>query len=80
MALPNLMKVPANMHLNDWNPMKKIEQEKSVGFRIGLTRDTFEIKNNLLSPSQVEIIFEEIEEVKEEISFMNSQKKYQRFL
>jgi len=28
MALPELMKVPTNLHLDDWNLTEKVEQEK----------------------------------------------------
>ena len=77
MVLPNLMKIPANMHIDDFDPMKKAEQEITISFRIGLTNVWFNnIKENELSPSQVEIIFEEIKEGKEETIFMNNLKKH----
>ena len=64
------------MHLDNFDPTKKAEQEKAISFRIGLTNDSLIIKSNILSPSQVEIIFEEIKEGKEEINFMNNLKKH----
>ena len=76
MVLPNLMKIPADMHLDNFDPTKKAEQEKTISFRIGLTNDSLIIKSNILSPSQVEIIFEEIKEGKEEVNYMNSLKKH----
>ena len=64
------------MHLDNFDPTKKAEQEKAISFRIGLTNDSLIIKSNILSPSQVEIIFEEIKEGKEETIFMNNLKKH----
>ena len=47
MVLPNLMKIPANMHIDDFDPMKKAEQEITISFRIGLTNVCFNnIKEN----------------------------------
>ena len=77
MVLPNLMKIPANINIDVFDPMKKAEQEITISFRIGLTNVWFNnIKENELSPSQVEIIFEEIKEGKEEVNYMNSLKKH----
>ena len=77
MVLPNLMKIPANINIDVFDPMKKAEQEITISFRIWLTNVSFNnIKENELSPSQVEIIFEEIKEGKEEVNYMNSLKKH----
>ena len=80
MVLPDLMKIPTDMHLDNFDPTEKAEQEKTISFQIGLTNDSLIIKSNILSPSQVEIIFEEIKEGKEETIFMNNLKKHLRFL
>ena len=65
------------MHIDDFDPMKKAEQEITISFRIGLTNVSFNnIKENEFSPNQVEIIFEEIKEGKEEVNYMNSLKKH----
>jgi hypothetical protein len=80
MALPNLMKVPENLHLDNYDPIMKVEKEKNISFRIGLTNESLPIKSDFLSPCQVELIFEEITEGKEVSGFMNSMNKHQRFI
>ena len=57
MALPNLMKVPENIHKDVENSIDKVEDEKLIGFHIGLIQDAMDVKTNSLNPCQVEMIF-----------------------